>query len=87
MSAARLDLTRKWGAPPAKALQVLESLYLRPIVSVQAVAEIAKLSFANANALVRQIESLDLLRETTGQRRNRRFSYKPYLALFGEKQA
>jgi hypothetical protein len=36
---------------------------------------------------VKQLESLKLLHETTGQKRNRRFSYKPYLDLFEDKQA
>jgi Fic family protein len=80
-----LILTRM-GRGAAKALQLLDRLYFRPIVSVRAVVEITGLSFANANALVKQFESLKLLHETTGRRRNRRFSFKPYLDLFQEKQ-
>jgi Fic family protein len=66
----------------SKALQLLERLYFRPIVSVQAVTEITGLSFANANALAKQLETIGLLRETTGRKRNRRFSYEPYLEVF-----
>ena len=74
------------GRASAKGLQLLERLYFRPIVSVQTVAEITGLSFANANSLSRQLEAVGLLRETTGRKRNRRFSYDPYLRLFHEKQ-
>jgi len=74
------------GRPSGKALQLLERLYFRPIVSVQAVADVTGLSFANANSLARQLETVGLLRETTGRKRNRRFSYHPYLTLFQEEQ-
>lgn len=72
------------GRASAKALHLLERLCFRPIVSVQTVAEITGLSFANANALAKQLETMALLRETTERKRNRRFSYKPYLELFQE---
>jgi hypothetical protein len=63
---------------------LLETLYFRPVVSAQSVAEVTQLSFANANLLVKQLCQLGLLEEFTGQRRNRRFSYRPYLALFAD---
>lgn len=44
------------------------------------------LSFATANRLVEQMESLRLLEETTGGRRNRVYRYSPYLALFAEEE-
>jgi len=72
------------GHASGKALQLLERLYFRPIVAVQTVMEITGLAFANANSLARQLEAIGLLRETTGRKRNRRFSYKPYLDLFQE---
>lgn len=58
------------GRASPKALQLLERLYFRPIVSVQSLAEITGLSFANANGLARQLEAVGLLRETTGRNRN-----------------
>jgi len=41
-----------------------------------------KSSFVTANKLVEQFVKLDILKETTGGQRNRRYSYIPYLALF-----
>jgi Fic family protein len=78
----RTLITQHMGRSAAKALVLLETLYFRPIVSAQSVAEVTQLSFANANLLVRQLCQLGLLEEFTGQRRNRRFSYRPYLTLF-----
>lgn len=41
-------------------------------------------TFANANELVKEIQKIGLLLETTGGKRNRVFSYAAYLALFDE---
>ncbi len=74
------------GQRTAKALPFLESLFFRPIVTVSSVAEDAKLSYANANVLVKQFVGMGLLKETTGQKRHRRFAYEAYLALLGDDQ-
>ncbi|HWD00613.1 MAG TPA: Fic family protein, partial [Candidatus Sulfopaludibacter sp.] len=69
----------------AKAYKLLETLYHRPIISVKGVCSITGLSFANANDLTRQFAGLGILREITGNKRNRVFSYAPYLKLFDER--
>jgi Fic family protein len=70
----------------ARALKLLESFYFRPIVSVHSIATDTGLSYANANTLVKQFVEIGLLKETTGQKRNRRFAYEPYLALFADSE-
>jgi cell filamentation protein, protein adenylyltransferase len=82
----RALITNSLGRSAGKALVLLEQLYFRPIVSAQWVAEATSLSFANANVLIKRLIELGLLKETTGQRRNRRFSYEPYLALFRDSE-
>ena len=82
----RALITSSLGRSAGKALLLLEQLYFRPIVSAQWVAEATTLSFANANVLIKRLMDLGLLQETTGQRRNRRFSYEPYLALFKDSE-
>ncbi len=72
----------KMGRKAANAMTLLESLYFRPIVTVEHVQEITKLTFPNANVLVKELCNLGLLREITGQRRNRAFAYDPYLNVF-----
>ncbi len=67
------------------AIALLEQLYFRPIVTVENVEKIAQLSYANANALVKELCDLQLLQETTGQRRNRVFACTPYLSVFEDK--
>jgi Fic family protein len=66
----------------AKALSVLESLYAGPIISVQHASSSAGIVFTSANSILQSLANLGLLEETTGRKRNRRFSYTPYLALF-----
>lgn len=67
-------------------LTLLDLLFERPLVNVNLVKTHLKVSFATANKLVEQLEGLGLLVETTGGQRNRRYRYRPYLALFEEQQ-
>lgn len=80
-------LTSKMGRGAGSALALLETLYVRPVVSVKQVAEITGISFPNANALVDALMKRSLLAETTGRRRNRVFAYQPYLDLFEHENA
>ncbi len=75
-------VTDNLGRGSATATRVLESLYAKPIVSVQELAERLQLTKAAANDVVARLTKLGLLREITGQKRNRRFRYDPYVALF-----
>jgi Fic family protein len=69
----------------ANAWKLLESLYHKPIVSVNGACAVTGLAFANANTLIQQFVKVGLLDEVTGSTRNRRFSYTPYLRLFDER--
>jgi len=66
--------------------RVLESLYVRPIVTVNEVQSLTGTSFAAANQLVARLTDLGILREITGYARNRRFRYEPYVRLFAEEE-
>jgi Fic family protein len=80
--AHRVLITEQLGRGAATAHRVLESLYERPIVSVQELSERLGLTNAAANNVVARLCALNLLKEITGQRRGRRFRYDPYVALF-----
>lgn len=66
----------------ANGLRLLDALFEQPIVNVQWVRSTLNVSYPTANKLVGALDDLGLLREVTGQRRNRLFRYEPYLALF-----
>jgi Fic family protein len=70
------------GTSAASGLRLLDYLYEQPIVNVRVVERRLKSSFVTANKLVEQFVKLEILKETTGGLRNRRYSYVPYLTLF-----
>jgi Fic family protein len=63
-------------------LRLLDLLFERPLVHVNLVKDSLGISFVTANRLVEQLESLGVLDEITGRKRDRIFSYTPYVALF-----
>jgi Fic family protein len=62
-----------------KARQIIK---LRPIVSVRMVEKHLNTSYVTADKVVRQLTGLKILTPTSRRRRNRRYSYAPYIALF-----
>ncbi len=68
--------------PGTNGLRLLDLLFQRPLVHVKLVKDSLGVAFVTANKLVDQLESLGLLEEITGRRRDRVFRYAPYLRLF-----
>lgn len=52
------------------------------MINVQRISEHLDCTFATASKLVDQFEQLELLRETTGQKRNRQYEYTPYMKFW-----
>ncbi|MCB2261906.1 MAG: MarR family transcriptional regulator [Candidatus Thiosymbion ectosymbiont of Robbea hypermnestra] len=82
----RNDITEKLGYAAGNGHRILETLYAKPIVSVKDVEAVTGTTFAAANQLVKRLEEMGLLEEITGQARNRRFHYAPYIRLFADHQ-
>jgi Fic family protein len=76
----------RFGLRTANALAVLERLYYRPVMDVRAVADMLSVSFTTASTLIEGLVEMGVLVEATGQVRNRRFRYAPYLALLGSEE-
>tara|TARA_Y100000815_G_scaffold213878_1_gene198776 strand:- start:4266 stop:5399 length:1134 start_codon:yes stop_codon:yes gene_type:complete len=70
------------GKRAENAKKLLLHLYQRPMVSIGDVTEILDLTHPSATALVKQLESLNILVETTGYGRNRLYLFKRYFDLF-----
>ncbi len=64
--AARSARSTLWRAA-ANGHRVLESLFDRPIVSVNAIETLIHTTYPAANALVARLEALGILREITGR--------------------
>ena len=80
----RAAITEGLGRGAGNGHRVLESLYARPIVSVQDVRTRTGTTYAAANTLVARLVELGVLAEITGNARNRRFRYDPYVRLFAD---
>lgn len=76
------ELIQKKVSGGVNGLRLLQLLFGSPVMSVKQAARHLDVSFPTANALVAHFEKLGILRELTGQQRNRFFSYQPYLNLF-----
>ncbi len=80
----RAAIAEQLGHAAGNGHKVLESLFDRPIVSVNDVQKTTGTTYAAANNLVARLVKLGVLVEMTGYARNRRFRYAPYIALFNE---
>ncbi|HMK91218.1 MAG TPA: Fic family protein [Methylocystis sp.] len=80
-------ITQQFGYAAANGHRLLESLYQRPIISVQDVSNLTATTFAAANQLVERFVNNEILVEITGHARNRRFRYEAYVQLFEESDA
>ena len=80
----RTLITDRLGRAAGNGHRVLESLFHRPIVTVNQVQEVTGTTYAAANQLVARLTELEILREVTGYSRNRRFRYEDSVRLFLE---
>jgi Fic family protein len=67
-------------------LPLLDTLFAQPLVNARSVERTLGVTYATANRLLSLFTDLGVLEETTGARRNRRFRYSPYLALFTQSE-
>lgn len=80
----RTAITATLGRAAGNGHKVLESLYDRPIVSVNDIRTTTGTTYPAANSLVSRLVQIGVLKETTGNARNRRYLYAPYVELFND---
>lgn len=78
----QLLLQKRISSPLAIAL--LDYLFVKPHLSVQEVAEYFQTSYPTAQTLINQFVNMEILKEITGKKRDRRFSYWEYLECLSE---
>jgi Fic family protein len=71
----------------ANSLHLLDHLFEQPLTTIRLVQQSLNCSYDTAAKLVTQFQELGLLQESTGGKRNRRFRYEPYMALFESSSA
>jgi Fic family protein len=75
-------ISKKLSTPYAIAL--LDYLFEKPLLTINDVADHLKVSYQGAKALVEQFVTAEILKEITGKRRDKRYSYWEYLAFLSE---
>ncbi len=66
------------------ALMIHKAMLERPIASPNWVLEKSGLSPATVNACMRELEKIGLLKEITGRKRNRLYSYARYIDIMNQ---
>jgi len=81
---ARLEsnITLNFGKRVNNATILLQHLFKKPIVHVNQVKDVTNSTYKTANDLVTEFVSAGILKEMTGQSRNRVFVFDEYLKLF-----
>lgn len=77
-------IAERLGRSAGNGHRALEYLYAHPIVSTGDIQALIGTSYPAANQLVERLVGVGILTEVTGQSRNRRFRYEPYIRLFAE---
>ena len=80
----RRVITETFGRATANGHIVLEHLYERPMITVNAVSQLIGASYPAANQLVARLADCGILSEKIGRVRNRIFTYQGYIDLFDE---
>lgn len=73
---------QKLGSRSNKASFLLSYLYQHPIVDAQKAKEITGLSLPSVYKLLEELERLDILKEITGSKRGKLYSFRKYSRLF-----
>jgi Fic family protein len=68
----------------AHGLKLLRGLMKQPVVMVSDVAKIAGVSYTKANEMIATCERLELLRQISKGKRNRKFMYQEYIKIVSE---
>ncbi len=63
-------------------LQALDLLFSKPVISITDLARKSGCSYPTARKVIDKFESLGIVVETTGMRKNTRFRFEPYVNLF-----
>jgi len=66
------------------AVVLLDHLQVRPHISVQEIAEQFHSTYTTSQALINQFVDVGILKEITGKKRDRRYSYWKYLECLSE---
>ena len=76
------EIRRKYGKRSTNAIILLHSMFKNPFITVEQASGICNVTYKAANDLVKLMQNDGIIRELTGQSRNRMFVFEAYLSLF-----
>lgn len=77
-----VKINKSLGRRSSSAILVLNSFFKRPLQSVEEAAETSQLTYKSAASLIVEFQKLGILKEITGQNRNRIFMFEKYVRIF-----
>lgn len=75
-------INHDFGKKSSKANLLLQQLFIKPVIQVKQVQSLTGNSYKAANELINDFVNVGVLKEMTGQNRNRIFVFDDYLKLF-----
>ncbi len=81
-----LQTVSSFGRNAKTAMLLLDQFYTYPIIDLKLAMRLTGLSKARAIDLIDKFTNKEILKEITGKRRNRRFAYHQYIALFSKEK-
>lgn len=75
-------ISENLGLSSSNGYRMIDYMYEHPVFAVKDVAQAIGSSYVTVNNLVARFVQMQLVEEVTGQSRNRRFRYEPYIRLF-----
>lgn len=75
-------INHDFGKKSSKANLLLQQLFIKPVIQVKQVQSLTGNSYKAANELINDFVNVGVLKEMTGQNRNRVFVFDDYLKLF-----
>ncbi|MCI0442367.1 Fic family protein, partial [bacterium] len=78
------NLQPQFGRRSVNAHRLLQHLFQHPVINVEQAAAVCGTHYGPANELVAQMCRYGILKEMTGQSRNRLFLFEPYLRVFDD---
>lgn len=66
------------------AVGILEKLFYKPLITIKEISISFEISYQAASTLISQIEAIGILKEITGQKRNKRYIYAEYMNILSE---
>jgi Fic family protein len=83
----RQDLERRivtLGRRAERGRKLISHLYEYPVLSIRQIMDVLGIQFNPARSLVARFMDMGILKEITGQRRNRLFLFEPYFEIFSD---